>query len=66
MKILLTGKEGLLGRDCLEVFQENHEVLALGHRELDITDPAQVEEVVSRFRPEAMVNCAALHPGGPL
>jgi dTDP-4-dehydrorhamnose reductase len=58
MKILLTGKEGLLGRDCLEVFQENHEVLPLGHRELDITDPAQVEEVVSRFRPEALVNCA--------
>jgi dTDP-4-dehydrorhamnose reductase len=59
MKILLIGKEGLLGRDCLEVFQENHEVLALEYRDLDISDPALVEEVVSRCRPEAMVNCAA-------
>jgi dTDP-4-dehydrorhamnose reductase len=59
MKILLTGKNGLLGRDCLAIFQHNHEVLALGHRELDITDLAGVEERVSRFRPEAIVNCAA-------
>jgi dTDP-4-dehydrorhamnose reductase len=60
MKILLTGKNGLLGRDCLEVFQNNnHEVLALGHQELDIADLKQVEEAVSRFRPGAIVNCAA-------
>ena len=59
MKILLTGKGGLLGRDCLAVFEGDHEVLALGHRELDITILSQVEEAVSRFRPEALVNCAA-------
>jgi dTDP-4-dehydrorhamnose reductase len=59
MKILLTGKGGLLGRDCLAVFQSRHEVLALDHRELDISDLARVEEAVSRFRPEAIVNCAA-------
>jgi dTDP-4-dehydrorhamnose reductase len=59
MKILLTGINGLLGRDCLAVFQSRHEVLALGHRELDITDLVRVEEAVSRFRPEAIVNCAA-------
>jgi dTDP-4-dehydrorhamnose reductase len=60
MKILLTGKGGLLGRDCLEVLQKNnHEILALGHQELDIADLARVEEAVSRFRPQAMVNCAA-------
>jgi dTDP-4-dehydrorhamnose reductase len=59
MKILLTGKNGLLGRDCLAVLEGHHEVLALGHREMDITDSARVEEAVSRFRPEAIVNCAA-------
>jgi dTDP-4-dehydrorhamnose reductase len=60
MKILLTGKEGLLGRDCLEVFQtHNHEILALDYQEMDISDLAQVEEAVSRFRPQAIVNCAA-------
>jgi dTDP-4-dehydrorhamnose reductase len=59
MKILLTGKHGLLGRDCLEVFESHHEVMALDIQELDIADLAQVEEAVSRFRPEAIVNCAA-------
>ena len=59
MKILLTGKNGLLGQDCLEVFENKHKVQALGRQELDITDPAQVEEAVSRFRPEAIVNGAA-------
>jgi len=59
MKILLTGARGLLGRDCCEVFRRNHEVLAVGRQELDITDPAQVDATVSRFRPEALVNCAA-------
>jgi len=59
MKILLTGKNGLLGRDCLTVFQDKHEVLALGHEELDINDLGRVEKAVARFRPEAIVNCAA-------
>lgn len=58
MKILLTGKNGLLGRDCFEVFRRGHEVMALGREELDITETAQVEEIVARFRPEVVVNCA--------
>lgn len=59
MKILLTGKNGLLGRDCFEVFPKKHEVLALSRQELDITEPTQVEVAISRFRPEVIVNCAA-------
>ncbi len=59
MKILLTGKNGLLGRECLEVFESSHQVLALDIQDLDITDLTRVEEAVSRFRPEAIVNCAA-------
>ncbi|MFZ2086956.1 MAG: dTDP-4-dehydrorhamnose reductase [Desulfobaccales bacterium] len=59
MKILLTGKNGLLGRDCLAVFQADHEVLALSHQELDINDLGRVEKAVAAFRPEVIVNCAA-------
>ena len=59
MKILLTGAGGLLGRDCCGVFQKNHEVLALSRGELDIADPAQVDAAISRFQPQAVVNCAA-------
>ena len=59
MKILLTGKDGLLGRDCFEILSPQHEILALNHQELDITDLAGVEETVTRFRPDAILNCAA-------
>jgi dTDP-4-dehydrorhamnose reductase len=59
MKILLTGARGLLGRDCLEVFQRHHEVLSPSRRELDFAEIDQVEEAMARFQPEAVVNCAA-------
>jgi dTDP-4-dehydrorhamnose reductase len=59
MKILLTGAGGLLGRDCLAVFQKYHEVVALSRRELDIAEPDQVETALSRCGPDAVVNCAA-------
>jgi dTDP-4-dehydrorhamnose reductase len=59
MKILLTGAGGLLGRDCLVVFQENHEVVAMSRMDLDIAEPGQVDAALSRCRPDAVVNCAA-------
>ncbi len=59
MKILLTGAGGLLGRDCLAVFQENHEVVAMSRGDLDIAESGQVETALSRCRPDAVVNCAA-------
>jgi dTDP-4-dehydrorhamnose reductase len=58
MKILLTGKRGLLARECFEVFHRDQEVLAVGREEVDITDPDRVEAALSRFRPQAIVNCA--------
>lgn len=59
MKILVTGAGGLLGQDCRTVLAQEHEVLALTHQELDIADPLQVETLLARFRPQAVVNCAA-------
>jgi len=59
MKILLTGKGGLLAHDCLEVLGGDHEVLALGREDLDIADPDRVAEAVSRWRPQVIINCAA-------
>lgn len=59
MRILLTGGVGLLGWDCLEVLKARHKIWAPNRLELDITDLARVEEAVSRFRPDALLNCAA-------
>ncbi len=59
MKIVLVGKNGQLGSDCLQVFSKAHALVALDDKELDITDPIQVEETVRRLKPEVIVNCAA-------
>ena len=49
MKIVLIGKNGLLGSDCLQVFSQSHDLVALDIEELDITDALQVEEMVRRL-----------------
>ncbi len=58
MKILVTGGFGQLGWDCREVFAQ-HEVLALDLPNLDITDPDSIDGVLTLWRPDAIVNCAA-------
>ena len=62
MKIIITGAGGQLGHDCREVFGQNHQVAALGHRELDITRQALVHETIGKIRPDLIINCAA-HTG---
>ena len=50
----------MLGRDvALAAREVNHEPIALGHDELDITDPEAVERAVIESNPGAVVNCAA-------
>jgi len=59
MKIVLIGKNGQLGSDCWEVLRRDHELVALGSRELDITQAPQVEAMVRQERPQLVLNCAA-------
>ena len=59
MKIVLVGKNGQLGSDCLQVLNKTHDLVALGSRDLDITDPNRVEAMVRHHFPEVIVNCAA-------
>src|ERR671935_3266100 len=60
MKILITGGAGMLGRDVeLAARSVNHEPIALGHDELDITDREAVERAAIENNPGAIVNCAA-------
>jgi dTDP-4-dehydrorhamnose reductase len=60
LKVLITGGAGMLGRDvALAAREVNHEPIALGHDELDITDPEAVERAVIESNPGAVVNCAA-------
>jgi dTDP-4-dehydrorhamnose reductase len=57
MRTLITGAAGMLGLDLATAC--TGEVDALSRAELDITDPAAVEDAVSRSRPDVVINCAA-------
>ncbi len=60
MRILVTGAGGMLGLDvCAAAVDAGYDVHGLPRAELDITDPAAVDALVTRLRPDAIVNCAA-------
>jgi dTDP-4-dehydrorhamnose reductase len=59
LKILVTGSNGQLGTDSVEILGMSHDVTALKRSDLDITDLAAVEQVVKALRPAVILNCAA-------
>jgi dTDP-4-dehydrorhamnose reductase len=60
MKILVTGAGGMLGRDFVEAAEAaSHDVVALGHPDLDITDTKRTTEEIGSAAPDVVVNCAA-------
>src|SRR3990170_2325846 len=58
MRILITGGRGQLGRALQEALAQ-HQVFALGHAEMDITDADAVRRAVDELRPELVVHAAA-------
>lgn len=60
MKILITGATGLVGSHLARSLAREHEVLALTHGDLDITDRAAVRRYVADAKPALIVNCAVL------
>lgn len=56
MRVLITGANGMLGRD-LQAALAGHEVTALARADLDVTDAAAVAAAVRGH--DAVVNCAA-------
>jgi len=60
MKVLLTGAEGMLAKDITPYLsQRGHEVLALPHSKLDISDLETVKDTANSFEPDLIINCAA-------
>jgi dTDP-4-dehydrorhamnose reductase len=60
VRVVVTGAAGMLGREVTAACHaRDHEVVALAHAALDITRPAAVDGAMSRYRPDAVVNCAA-------
>jgi dTDP-4-dehydrorhamnose reductase len=60
MKVLVTGASGQLGRDVVLLLEkEGHDVLACDRDQMDITNQAQCNEVISSYHPEVVIHCAA-------
>lgn len=60
MKILVTGTAGLVGSHVARRLAREHEVLALQHGDLDITDRAAVRRCLLHEKPALIFNCAVL------
>ena len=59
MKILITGSNGMLGHDLIEVLKERHELILTTSKTLDITDEEQVFEFICKNKPDIVINSAA-------
>jgi dTDP-4-dehydrorhamnose reductase len=59
MRILITGGTGQLGRSLQHALAA-HDVLALGHAELDITEQRSVDAAVGGYLPDVVIHPAAL------
>ena len=60
MKVLITGAAGLIGSHLSRRLARQHEVLALTHGELDITDHQAVYRCVAGAMPDLIANCAVV------
>lgn len=60
MKILIAGASGQLGT-CLGDSLGSHELVSLGHGGFDITQLPQVHDVLTREKPDLVINAAAFN-----
>ena len=59
MKILITGSNGMLGHDLIEVLKDDHELILTTSKTLDITDRDRVIEFIVENSPDIVINSAA-------
>ena len=59
MKVLITGSNGMLGHDLIEVLKDNHELVLTTSKTLDITDKENTIEFIKNSKPDVVINSAA-------
>ena len=62
MRVLVTGANGLLGRKLTSLIETRKEIdlLATNRSTLDVTDLSSLKEVTNTFRPDVIINAAAM------
>jgi dTDP-4-dehydrorhamnose reductase len=58
-RMLVTGANGLLGREIADLFREEYELRATDVGECDVTIPGDCGRAIGGFRPRVVVHCAA-------
>jgi len=58
-RILLTGKNGQLGREVERILAGRSELRALGRRELDLAKPDSIRREIRAFQPQIIINAGA-------
>ena len=59
MRVMVTGAAGQLGGAIVRRFGNDHDVLPLTRRELDVTRESDVARIVRSERPDVLINCTA-------
>ena len=60
MRVLVTGAKGMLGQDlCPLLEDEGYELIETDIDNLDITNASQVNEVLTKQKPDFVIHCAA-------
>ena len=58
--LLIIGADGQLGTAVQDVFFDSeYQLVPLEQSECDVTNPAQIEEVLDRYHPRIVINCSA-------
>lgn len=65
MKILITGASSGVGRACVDILQDRHEIVAPTHDQLDLTNFAQIDQL-DLVDVDVVINCAGANPGAYL
>ena len=58
-RILLTGRNGQIGRDLERVLAPSSDLKDLGHEQLDLTKPESIRQAIRELRPQIILNAAA-------
>ena len=61
MRLAVIGANGQLGTDLHEVLSAEHDVIALNHADIEITNIDSVKKVLSSISPDIILNTAAYH-----
>lgn len=63
-KILITGARGFVGGRVVEALKESYELITPAHSELNVTSAEEVENFVSKVKPDGILHLAAISNTG--